>query len=461
VRVRSENLLVSSVPEPRRESRLGLWFLLVLVATTIAAPPVMRGVEFASRGIKIDQLLLLPALYAGLIVAPRRLLAAARTPVGAALAAFAAASAFSSVWAILLVPRVNAGAAVAAAWGSTRPVIVFVISYALALRMAPAARLRVVGFVVVLALINVAVAAAQVMRWEPIYSFTVDYYTRKSAFEDILGGLDMGRAYGTFDGQPNVFGAFTVLTLALTGAMLLHAGTPRKRAILIAALGCMTWGLAISWSRGSYAGALAVAAVLLWHAGRRRGAKLVILAVVMGVCTYAVLPELPRERILQLLEGRGYGGESIHLSRMPFWAANLELFLESPLLGVRGVQTAPLDSLYVGLLVVNGLLGSVIFGVVLWMLARSLRQCDAGAMRPICIGLSAATVGWLVNGISIPVFFGERIQEVFWLIAGVALARPLQPLGDIAASRNSTHVAVRPRSPSHFAGSDIAVNRRE
>jgi hypothetical protein len=403
--------------------------LLGFLTIVVCVPPILGDVEFASRGIKLDQVLLGPSMFMLLLAAPRRVWAAARHPVGMALAVFAGCSLLSSLWSALFVDGANPLAATAAAWGSVRAFLVFSIAYALAVRAAPVTRVRVFKLVVLLGLVIVGVATAQLMQLEPLYSLTVEYYPRKADFAAILESLNVGRAYGTFDGQPNIFGAFIVLTVAIAGAFLVNARRPVERWILVACLGWLGWGLAISWSRGSYAAAMVAVAVLVWHAGPRRAAKLIVSLAVSGVVIYFTLPEHPRERFVQLFQGRGYEGDSIFGTRLPIWEANLALFLQNPLLGVRGVAAAPLDSLYIGLLVVNGVVGAIVFLVGIVLVLRSL-----GAQRTVlAVGLAAATVAWLVNGLSIPVFFGERIQEVYWLLCGVALA-PVKAFG-------STHSA--------------------
>ncbi len=426
-----------------KRERVGLLVLIGYCAILLLAPPLPFEVEFASRGLKLDQLLLLPIVLALARTDSMALSQALRERSLGPAWAFAALSALSALWSLAFVPSASTGGAVAGTWGTIRVPLVLLLGLMVGFRMGAASRR---AFAQVLLGLGVAIAlfaTAQLFRWEPFYGVSVAAFTRKSDFDLVLEALNVGRAYGTFDGQPNVLGSFGVLILALAGAELVEARSGSRKAWLAVAGTAALWIVAVSWSRGAYAGALAVVCMIAWRIARSRPVFSAFLVGAIVVAVYCALPDAPRERIAQLLSGSGSDtGESIFDTRLPYWQTNWNLFLQSPLLGLRTMEAAPLDSLYLGLLLVHGLAGGLAFALMIGIAVSTLMRSSEGApaLRVACL---MATVGWLINGISVPSFFGERVQELYFLTLGVSLAR----LPGTVAETPSASVAAVPLDP--------------
>jgi len=393
------------------------------MATLILAPPFGQDVDFASRGLKMDQLLLLPWLYAVLLLRPREVGAALLQPIALAFGAFAFASIISSLIAIASVSDVNASAALANCWGAMRWLVLYLCASATFARMTTQDRSRSLAVIVSIGLVTIIVATMQLSGEGAVYEITTKYYRRKVEFEAVLDSIMGGRVYGTFDGQANAFGTFAAICVLCATSRLTASETRAGTLVWFALVTVFAWGLAISWSRGAYAGALAGVLVLL-SLRRRRSVRVIFSAVIAAALLYALLPDGVRDRFTQLLHGTGFSsGESIFDARVPYWRANWELFLKHPFFGVRGVPMAPLDSLYLGLLVVNGLVGACLFVVFVIIAILALWREWRTAARPEALAALCVTVALCVNGISTPTFFAERVQEVVVVLIALALAR--------------------------------------
>ncbi|WP_243337753.1 O-antigen ligase family protein [Anaeromyxobacter soli] len=430
--------------------RWALAFLAAFCAIVVFAPPLPIDFEFASRGVKLDQVLLLPLVYLTVRRDPDAASVAVSNPAMRPLWWFAGFSLVSALWSLIFAPGLSVGGALAGAWGTFRLPFVMLLGLTAGARVTDTQRRSFSWFLAFLTVLMAGVATAQLFKWEPIYGFLSANYTRKADFDLVLEALDLGRAYGTFDGQPNVLGSFGVLGVAVIGSLLVEADRSRARLLLAGATFAATWLIAISWSRGAYAGALTVLMYLLWRAGRRRLLGFVVAGTVVLVGLYSVLPEVPLERLMQLMEARGDGsGESIFESRLPFWQTNWELFTQNPLFGLRSADSAPLDNLYLGLLLVHGLAGTIVFAFACLRFLRLLRSLESPGARVLGMACSATTLGWLVNGLSVPSFFGERVQELFFVVMGVALAAPELAVGrdDALSTKSSDSPVSAPELP--------------
>jgi hypothetical protein len=394
-------------------------YLLIL----LLAPALPIAVSFASRGLKADQVLLLPLLGVILLAHGRQVLRAAAHPVGAVLWLFAVSAMASSLWSAAFVPGAAAGALIASTWGATRVPLVFTLAFALVSRVSQHGRRWVPRIVIALGAITVCVSILQLIGGNPIHDLTIQHYARKGDFDAVVEGFDLGRVYGTFDGQPNVFGTFMVLCIALAVSTWLR----RTSWMAVASAVLFGFGLTVSWSRGAYAGGLAALVVVAVLSGRRRLVRFLMAGGMLSIAVLLMVPEGTKHRFELLLAGKGYGNESIFETRRAFWAQNLALFKSSPLFGVRGMDAPPFDNLLIALAVTQGVIGLAIFMFALWRawkLCHRIGSADAHPLSSTALGLAAATVGFLVNGMSIPTFFGERVQEAYWFLMG-AVAAPL------------------------------------
>jgi len=399
------------------------WFIVTYVALLMYSPPMFREWESVNRGVRLDQLLLLLSIFALILVRPNRTAAALRNPVGGALSVFTVASVVSAFAAAAFVPGASLVGALVITWGQSRSVLAFVLTFVV-LRDAPESMRRRIGRVFLLLGAGVAtIAALQSAGVEWINEMSLAHYSRKDSV-DIGLALEAGRAFGTFDGQPNILGTFCVLALGLALSEHVRVSTV-WRWLTIAACGLFAWALAASWSRGAYAGAVVGAVVLLLQVRPRAALRIAIIAVGIGALVYISAPVSVQTRFQQLLTNTGgERGDSMFTSREVSWADSLRVVARHPWFGARGVAINPPDSLYVALVMYNGVIGAILFLFALLVALRELARSTSVCGRYFAQPMIAVTIAWLVNGVSVGTFFGERVQEMYWMFVAVALATP-------------------------------------
>jgi len=355
---------------------------------------------------------------------------------------FTIASLLSSLSAAAFVPDATLTSALPVAWGQSRSLMAFLMVWTIARLLQADDRKRVVQVFLLFTFGECAVAAVQSLGANWIRQLTVEYYSRKLGYE-ITDAVELGRAFGTFDGQPNVLGVFCVLALSFTVSEAVETRGIRRFASLATSI-VVAWALAVSWSRGAYSGAAVAVLIVLWHK-RKGGTGVTALAAACVAVTaiYVAAPEAVKERFEQLVMNRGTdASESLFATRQAVWMSNMRLFEQHPVLGVRGIPMDPADNLYVALLALNGVIGFVLFFVALALTVREIRKQQVTNLGRIAVPLLAATVGWMVNGVSIGSFFGERVQELYWVFAALTLA----PLREVSHQlRDSRHARSRAR----------------
>jgi O-antigen ligase len=236
------------------------------------------------------------------------------------------------------------------------------------------------------------------------------------------------RAIGT-SVNPNSLGGFLVMVAALATPQLLSrypvTGKRYVIPILLLLVGC----LVLTFSRGSM---LAFVAALLFIAALRYRRALAILIVIA-----LVLFILPWSQAYLARFVSGFQGEDL-ATQMRFgeYTDALTLVSRYPLFGV-GFTGAPDIDIYLGvssvyLLIAEnmGLLGLVVFlilmiGVIIYGLSARHAVERIPGLAPIWLGLLAALISALVNGIGDHYFFNLEFQHavlIFWTFIGLTLA---------------------------------------
>lgn len=388
------------------------WWTFLFLVLLLYGPPVLRDLPVVARGVKLDHLLLLATFLVLVVTRPKLAQKAIASRVGFTLLLFCLSSFISAVLSVCFLDA-SLLSALAAVWGFSRPFLTYVVVYSL-LYGAPVSLERntlniLLGLGVGVSLIGIA----QYFQVSPVIEVTETFYGRKHGQELVSQALRSGRVYSTFDGQPNSFGTFSVLVGALALVSYLHNGGWFRLSLM--ALPVL--GLALSWSRGAYAGLFAAMAVSASLIRRFRQIGRLVMLAAAAVIVFWMVPQSVI-RIQQLLKLQSYGGESIFDARLVYWLENLRLIKLNPFFGVMGIPTAPFDSLFVGLLTTHGIVGSMIF---LLSIVSVLVECRR-RQTTFCKGLIAGTFGLLVNGVSSPSFFGERVAELYWFMVALALA---------------------------------------
>jgi hypothetical protein len=237
-------------------------------------------------------------------------------------------------------------------------------------------------------------------------------------------------------GEPNTFGGYLLLMMAVAAGLACEAKTLKLRMIYVGLLGIMFLPFLYTLSRTSYLAAVPALIALFVLFPRRRLALTAVLAV--GVFVAAVSPpEAVQKRVKYTFQGQQLRGapstglDSSTSERLESYEAALEGWTQSPLVG-RGVTGFRfIDAQYPRLLVESGIMG---FGAFVWLIvslvaavARVYRSADTPLVRGLAGGFLAAIVGVLVHGVGSNSFIIIRIMEPFWLFAAIVLAMPRLP----------------------------------
>lgn len=271
-----------------------------------------------------------------------------------------------------------------------------------------------VSAVLIFGAIAIFLGLAQGMGNIWVVDFLNTYYTRDLNFEDVL---IYGRAYATFDGQPNVFGTFCGLYILL----LLNRMKGVTSIIILAPLMVGAGlGLLFSGSRGALLALLISMAV--W-AILSRNMRAFITIAVGGLCALVIISistDLVSSAMMNRLAAAVglYNEPSIGLasSRLPYWTLTLNLLTVEPLRviwGIPGVLMPPTDNLQLALIASLGLIGLLVYMTLLIIMC--LRQYRI--REPHSIEFLVFLLFLLLNGTSYPTLLYARIGDLFWMSA--------------------------------------------
>lgn len=432
------------------------WCLLYLVLLLLA-PPMLQDLPFVARGMKADQVLVYVSLSM-LLLCTRRMRVASDGRLWLEMAAIYAATAWLTM---LLTPwsydDVDILVGAVSALGSSRP---FFIGLTVALMHNSLDETNLKGatseqrflkhLTISFALIGVIpliVGILQYLGVTSVVALTARYYGRARVPTDPTSFRL--RVYGTFDGQENSFGTYAaVYALMLAGFVLGGLkGANRWRYSLLSAVGLIA--CLLSGSRGAYVALFLgfLSLLILLKPTTVRIIQYMGGAGVLAAVAYSLVRPSTRQRVQMVLDWAGYGGRGALDDRWPYWMRNLAIWSRSPIFGGRGIENAPPDNLLVGLLVTGGLLGLVAFGLLLVISLVTLvrRYRHKGSWAGIwAANLISVTVLLLVNGVSIPSFFVERVGDLYWFLLGtLVFSRRLhqEGQGNVECASRASHIA--------------------
>ena len=239
-------------------------------------------------------------------------------------------------------------------------------------------------------------------------------------------------------GEPNTFGGYLLMMMAVAAGLAFEARTLKLRLVYTGLVSMMFLPFVYTLSRASYLAAVPVLVVLFVLFPRRR----VLVGAVAGVgIMVAALapPEAVQKRVKYTFQGQatrvaGVSTGALDPStteRLESYEAAIIGWTESPIIG-RGVTGFRfIDAQYPRLLVESGIVG---FAAFTWLIvalvgavARVYRDADTPMLRGLAGGFLAAIAGVLVHGIGSNSFIIIRIMEPFWLFAAIVLAIPRLP----------------------------------
>jgi O-antigen ligase len=247
-------------------------------------------------------------------------------------------------------------------------------------------------------------------------------------------------------GEPNTFGGYLLLMMAIAGGIALETHRLRLRVICVALIGLMALPFAFTLSRASYLGMVPAFLVLAWFTRQRRFmVGLVLLVVVCSPLLIFAAPSAVTQRILYTFEPEK-GQATVRLGRLAFdpstsarlisFQTALEGFIRRPIFGYGVTGFAFMDAQYARVLVETGLVGLAAFLSLVWAVLRSGASAFQSLREPedrgIALGFLAGTVGLLVHAIGSNTFIIVRIMEPFWFFAGIVMMLPLLERDELA-----------------------------
>jgi O-antigen ligase len=264
--------------------------------------------------------------------------------------------------------------------------------------------------------------------------FIMDYYTIRqiSSYSTLIS---RSKISGTFQflGPNEVAAFFNVNTIFLISVFYFMKKNIYKwmlLALILANLYCITF----TYSRGAYAGLIVGMFVLFVIKDR----KMLIPLILMLLFWQSILPEKVVARIKETKTESGQLDESSQ-RRIDIWHASMDIFKKDPITGIGflvfrclGFDLGDTHNIYVKLLTEQGVIGFVIFFIVVFCFMREgfclYQKGEDELDRGMGLGLLAGVLVLLINNL-----FGDRWTYLepnayLWVFAGLVARLNVMPV---------------------------------
>ena len=280
----------------------------------------------------------------------------------------------------------------------------------------------------------------------------------------IPGGQRVSAPFEGESGEPNTFGGYLLLMMALAGGIALETPHLPIRIVCGGLVALMSAPFVFTLSRSSYLGLVPMVGVLAILSNRRKVLiPLLLIVLAASPLLVATAPTAVQKRVLETFRPQvdqprvqvgQIGFDPSTSERLLGYKGAVENWLTRPILG-RGVTGGFfIDAQYPRTLMETGVLG---IAALFWLI-RALLKSGLGAFRGLAnpqdrglaLGFVAGTVALLAHAVGSNTFIIIRIMEPFWFFAGVVLTlQRLQPGGahaaDAAPAVRKPLGVVRPR----------------
>jgi len=289
-------------------------------------------------------------------------------------------------------------------------------------------------FVVYFIVANNVHSRVQIQRFTAALLLTA-FIVGLVAVIQIPTGVRVAAPFEGEHGEPNTLGGYLLFTGAVAGGMLLSLPGRRVRRLLVGLLGVLIVPFFATLSRGSYL-ALPFTYLGLAILSPRRRVAMILIMVLFGVVGVAAMPKVVVDRITYTFNQGATSHARVTVgnvrldsstsARLNSWQEALTDAMDSPIwgYGVTGYQF--LDAQYPRVLVETGLLGLVIFAILIGAVFREtfafFRRTRDPLYRGLSMGLLAGLVGLLVHAVGANTFIIVRIMEPFWLTVGLVIS---------------------------------------
>ena len=240
------------------------------------------------------------------------------------------------------------------------------------------------------------------------------------------------------EGEPNTFGGYLLLLIAVAGGIALETARIRTRAIYLGLAGLMSIPFMFTLSRTSYVGVIPAVAAMAALSSRRRvmvGGLIVLL--VASPVVMMLFPDSVARRVRYTFEPER-GQPTVRVGAVgldPSTSARLisvkqafEGFTHRPIFGYGVTGFAFMDQQFARTLVETGIVGFATFLALVWAVLKagvaSYRSLTVPEDRGLALGFVAGTVGLLGHALGANTFIIVRIMEPFWFFAAIVVALP-------------------------------------
>lgn len=240
-------------------------------------------------------------------------------------------------------------------------------------------------------------------------------------------------------GEPNTFGGYLLLMMAILGGLALETRALRRRVWSLALVGLMLLPFIFTLSRASYLGVVPALLVLALFS-RNRWTVMILLVVALMAAPLLLgnlLPVSVKERVTYTFKPQTnqptvrvgpVGFDPSTSERLHSMRDALSGWTKRPILGYGVTGFRFMDAQYFRILAETGIVG---FACFLWLVITILKSSgDSLALlrdpddRGIVVGFLAGTVGILVHAIGSNTFIIIRIMEPFWFFMAIVVALP-------------------------------------
>ena len=248
------------------------------------------------------------------------------------------------------------------------------------------------------------------------------------------------------DGEPNTFGGYLLLLMAVAGGIALETARLRTRALCLGLVGLMSIPFVFTLSRTSYVGAIpAVAAMAVLSSRRRVMIGALIVGLVASPLVFALFPDTVMKRVRYTFEPER-GQPTVRVGAVgldPSTSARLisvqqafEGWTHRPIFGYGVTGFAFMDQQFARTLVETGIVGLATFLALVWAVLKaglgSFRVLRVPEERGLALGFVAGTIGLLGHAVGANTFIIVRIMEPFWFFAAIVIALPGLVLAETA-----------------------------
>jgi len=263
-----------------------------------------------------------------------------------------------------------------------------------------------------------------------------------SAIVSVIGILQIPsgkRVSAPFEGEggePNTFGGYLVLMLALVAGLYLTSESFQRKVLLASLAVLILLPLLFTLSRASYLALIPMAGVLFTYSDRKRFLAS-LFAIGLALAPFLTpQPVIDRIRFTftqpfhpSQIQVGGVRFDTSTSDRLRAWQeAIFDDWPKHPLFGYGVTGYHFLDAQYPRVLVETGLVGFVAF---LWLQASLFREARAIFRRAqdplfkgVSLGFLAGFIALIAHSIGSNTFIIVRIMEPFWFLAGMVMMIP-------------------------------------